>query len=469
MNLNLNLNMNNISDNDSIISELDLDLGSNNSDSDSDSETSTDDLISWFDTILESDFIDLETTINHLIDDHLNDPSELIKIMKPNFRTEFVSEITHIIYQTLFDSGNCNESAYEELKELVEQIIEVSMDINGIPLRSEIPQQDPVVNLTKIQQKITELKDVPLPPQKSKEWYEFRHNLITASNIYKVFGTDAKINELIYEKCKPLDMTASERGSVNTESPMHWGVKYEPLTILMYEKKYGTKITDFGCIPHPKYSCIGASPDGINDDPNSPLYGRMIEIKNIFNREIDGIPSEAYWTQMQIQMETCDLDACDFVETRFKQYATSENFWQDSERLDRGIILYFVRRDASQCPPLYKYMPLNIPLEESAINEWIKMTKTEISADWVLFETHYWYLDEFSRVLVKRNKKWFESAIPKIENTWNTILRERVEGYEHRASKKQRQHIEVLSAEDGTHYIRNIPTNKSICLIKLDK
>ena len=264
-------------------------------------------------------------------------------------------------------------------------------------------------------------------------------------------------------------MQASERGAINTDSPMHWGIKYEPLTVKMYEKKYGTKITDFGCIPHPKYSCIGASPDGINNDPNSPLYGRMIEIKNIFNRDIDGIPSEAYWTQMQIQMETCDLDTCDFVETRFKQYETSAEFWIDNDKEDRGLILYFVRRDAAPAPPLYKYMPLDIPIEQEAIVEWIEKTKAEISEDWVLFDTHYWYLDEFSCVLVRRNKKWFEFAIERIENAWATILRERVEGYEHRASKKQKQQIEVLSAEDGTHYIRNIPTNKNICLIKLER
>lgn len=464
----INMESDNEYDTNSVISDLELSCGENDN-----SETSTVNSISWFDTIPENDFADLETTINDLIDDHLNNPSEMIKMMKPNFHTEFISEITHIIYQTLFDSGNCSEDAYEELKELVEQVFEVSMDINEVPLRSEesvIPSSSLTsTQIAKIDGKIKALKEIPQPPQKSKEWYEFRHNLITASNIYKVFGTEAKYNELVYEKCKPLDMQASERGSVNTDSPMHWGIKYEPLTILMYEKKYNTKITDFGCIPHPKYSCIGASPDGINNDPNSPLYGRMIEIKNIFNREIDGIPSEAYWTQMQIQMETCDLDACDFVETRFKQYENQDNFWEDNEREDRGIILYFVRRDATPVPPLYKYMPLDIPLERAPVNEWIEKTKTEISDEWVLFETHYWYLDEFSCVLVRRNKKWFESAIPKIENAWNTILRERVDGYEHRASKKQKQQIEVLSAEDGTHYIRNIPTNKSICLIKLDK
>ena len=45
---------------------------------------------------------------------------------------------------------------------------------------------------------------------------------------------------------------------------------------------------EFGCIPHPTYPYIGASPDGINIDSESNKYGRMLEIKNIVNREITG-------------------------------------------------------------------------------------------------------------------------------------------------------------------------------------
>ena len=40
-----------------------------------------------------------------------------------------------------------------------------------------------------------------------------------------------------------------------------------------------------------------------------------VEIKNIVNREITGIPLEAYWIQMQVQMEVCDLDLT-FIESK---------------------------------------------------------------------------------------------------------------------------------------------------------
>jgi len=90
--------------------------------------------------------------------------------------------------------------------------------------------------------------------------------------------------------------------------------------------------------PHINHSFIGASPDGINVDPKSDRYGRMIEIKNIVNRDITDKPKEEYWIQMQVQMETCDLDECDFIETRFKEYESPEAYADDINQESKGVI-----------------------------------------------------------------------------------------------------------------------------------
>ena len=88
---------------------------------------------------------------------------------------------------------------------------------------------------------------------------------------------------------------------------------------------------DFGCIPHKEFKNIGASPDGINTDPKSSRYGRMVEVKNRFSESvpITGIPKEEYWIQMQLQMNVCELNECDFLETRFKQYDNYQDFIND--------------------------------------------------------------------------------------------------------------------------------------------
>ena len=77
-----------------------------------------------------------------------------------------------------------------------------------------------------------------------------------------------------------------------------------------------TKIGEFGCIKHDKYNFIGASPDGINLPRKDESFGRDAPRNCVVNRDITGIPKEDYWIQTHLQMETCDLEYCDFLETR---------------------------------------------------------------------------------------------------------------------------------------------------------
>jgi hypothetical protein len=55
---------------------------------------------------------------------------------------------------------------------------------------------------------------------------------------------------------------------------------------------------------------------------------------------------------------------------------------------------------------------------------------------WV--RTIYWYLDQYSCVLVRRNRLWFEEAVPVLEQLWKTIEEERSSGFEHRAPSKRK-------------------------------
>ena len=82
----------------------------------------------------------------------------------------------------------------------------------------------------------------------------------------------------------------------------------------------------------------------------------------------------------------------------------------------------------------------------------------------------YWYLDEYSCVLVERNKLWFQAAIPKIKDTWDIIVKERKDGYEHRAAKKKvlKQELKVIHGAENNRIITNLPKTGGICLVKLD-
>ena len=271
--------------------------------------------------------------------------------------------------------------------------------------------------------------------------------MLTSSNIDKILGTTARRNSLIYEKCKPICFIESDY--VNTETSLHWGNKYEPVSIMIYEEMYSTKIDHLGCMTHSTIKYLGASPDGINIDETNSRYGRLIEVKNIVNREITGIPSETYWVQMQIQMEVCNMNECDFFETRIKEYTTKDEFLFADDSIKKGILLYFVSKKEIGSKPFYVYMPLHILPIESDV--WIHEKIQELSCDYALYTILYWYLHEYSCIYVERNTTWFRALLPKIKEIWNVIEYERIHGYLHRMPKqreKKEKHVLMLPDED---------------------
>jgi hypothetical protein len=219
---------------------------------------------------------------------------------------------------------------------------------------------------------------------------------------------------------------------------MHWGQKFEHVSVMLYEDAYKTKIEEFGCIKHSRYDFIGASPDGINVDMNSNRYGRLLEIKNIVNRDITGIPKTEYWVQMQLQMEVCNLNECDFLETRFKEYDDEQSFLIDGEfnyslGKHKGIIMYFSQKNGI---PKYIYKPLKMEQEE--FNIWEKEMMDlyqEKELTWI--RNIYWKIEDFSCVLIMRNSLWFDCVIYDIRDFWKIIIHERENGFEHRKAKKR--------------------------------
>lgn len=147
---------------------------------------------------------------------------------------------------------------------------------------------------------------------------------------------------------------------------------------------------------------------------------------------------------MQLQMETCDLDECDFLETRFVEYENEILFLRDSDcsiftsiRGERkGTILYFSNQVTGF--PLYIYMPLELsPFEYEKWSEDMIENTLKQNPDLIWIRQIYWKLDEYSCILVKRNKKWFADVLPFIRNFWKIVEKERITGYEHRAPNKR--------------------------------
>ena len=446
---------------------------------------------------------EIVSTIIQLMYDYVSENPE--SIHSPDFHEEMMDAVEDLIQETIQTTSMFEDGIIEDtsLTELIDYAIDMFY-IQVMPKRSYhtgylsddtktyiFPCNE---DKRAIATTLRHLKEVPQPEQRTMEWHTYRHNLITASNAYKAIETESTRNQLIFEKCKPITMEVvmpdltgipisnypsldivkfanSEKEleiinskiflALNINTPMHWGQRYEQVSKMYYEMVNNVTVGEYGCIPHKFHNFLGASPDGIVETRDSHLYGRMLEIKNIVNRDITGIPLKPYWVQMQLQMEVCDLDKCDFLETRFIEYADRDAFDKDGTFLKterdnasgssylKGISLFFINKDNL---PEYEHKPLEIN-ETEYTNKWFPMiTKKHHDLGHYLVHTYYWKLKEISCVLVIRNKVWFELNIKYFNETWNTILKERKTGYAHRAPKKR----------------NNEKQTGSICLIDLD-
>ena len=395
--------------------------------------------------------VELVETALHLMDEYMEQYPHAIS--EPNFHEILLEDIKDIFYVQMeehIDDLDIGDDIEDDMNELLEDAFNIFITIFH-PDKSQ-DSKDKFIEPNKfndeeisiIEYKIQRLRELPQPIQRTPEWYQFRWNLITASNAWKAFETQSAINQLIYEKCQPLksfDDNGEEEKMVNTNSPMHWGQKFEPLSVMIYEDMYNSKVEDFGCIQHLTYKFLGASPDGIIIESETSRYGRMLEIKNPVSREITGVPKKEYWVQMQLQMEVCDLDECDFLETKFVEYPDYDSYRDDStiaNDLYKGTIIYFHTKERK---PFYLYKPLNLHLAED-ISKWEEENIEKYESEpfnYSFLKFIYWKLDKLSCVLVLRNKDWFKNNIGQLEKVWKTIEAERVTGFEHRAPVKKQK------------------------------
>lgn len=397
---------------------------------------------------------DIEDMIHTIVDECYD--TCVSQIAYPNYKDMWLQTIQNE-YGTFIE--HLPECLYIEIDTIRDYIIcEIELQLSDIiETRSESTKQ---VNICSYEKRIKKLNDinVSLPPQRTPEWYDMRWNMISASSAWKLFHTISSESSLICDKILPLN--PNKYNNVNINSPFHWGHKYEPVSQSMYEYMFDTEIEEYGCIPHEKYSFIGASPDGINTRPNNSRYGRLLEIKNIVNRDITGIPKHEYWIQMQLQMEVCDIDECDFLECRFKEYASCEEFERDgsfsitSNGTYKGIIMMFYIDNN----PVYEYP--SFQCDKFAYEEWREQTlhhhETQKNT-WV--KDIYWYLDEYSCVMVRRNRTWFQNALPQFARVWTIIEEER----KHTNSKYL---VEKESRKRNTVRKNNINSNSAISNLK---
>lgn len=300
------------------------------------------------------------------------------------------------------------------------------------------------------------LCDVICPPQRSEEWFKQREGCISASDGGTVDGVNPykTLYEFILEKVNGRPFNANEF--------CYHGKKLEESATMIYSHRMNVKVREFGLMMHPTISFLGASPDGIasNEKLNggkSKHIGRMLEIKCPFKRRINQqgciygyICPAYYWVQVQLQLECCDLDECDFWQCNIAEYPSREKFIQDtnseveylskSTGLEKGVLIELLPNSkvGEYNDPTTSIEDRNLIIYDQAsfiypprtdmslkeIDSWIAESISNIEfthPEYTLHKVRYWKLRESKCVTIHRDREWFKKFLVKAEKVWNQI------------------------------------------------
>jgi putative phage-type endonuclease len=260
------------------------------------------------------------------------------------------------------------------------------------------------------------LLTLPVLEQKSLEWYEKRHNLITASDFGSALGEGKFVSQkdFIMKKCEDYKIHSTS----GKEPQFKHGIMFEPVGCDIYSKRMNVKVYEFGLLDHKEYDFIAASPDGISE------LGIMLEIKCPYKRKIDGKIVDQYYLQIQGQLEVCDLEECDFVEVDFKHYYSRYDFMEDyninniytKNNLEKGIIFEYTENDIDK----YIYSPLYV--DKDKLIEWLNDIENKLKFDGISYKIMYWYVNQYNCQRVYRNEILFNTILEKMDKVWKKIL-----------------------------------------------
>ncbi len=254
------------------------------------------------------------------------------------------------------------------------------------------------------------ISEYGIDDQRTQAWFTKRGEMLTASEIWKSFGdaTAASRRELILSK-----LTPPKKQDGQGVGALIWGTRLEPVAKEIYCFTEKVKLVDLSCVRHPEHAFLGASPDGliISDDARN---GRLIELKCPISRSFseDTPVPDAYYHQMQLQMECTGLVECDYVEMQFKLMNYSE--WSTAEAEFKSC---FAVSDSGQV--LYRQIT-----DTQTVHEW-QMAVLGNPMDWQIL---YWVLVKKRQKLTLKDPDWMPMHFPEMKATWDEIVQHREAG-----------------------------------------
>lgn len=241
--------------------------------------------------------------------------------------------------------------------------------------------------------------------QRSDAWLQKRGEMITASEVCKAFATASPSarKEMLMRKVYPKESAGQGQPSMTA---CLWGTQFEPLAKEIYSNlQGGANVVDTTCVVHPKYPFLGASPDGIvlMKNPLDPQWGKLVEFKCPISRKFtqDTAIPDAYYHQMQMQMECTGIDVCDYCEMQFVR--CNQTDWKESKSPYKGVLAVY---DSGEIV----YKPT-----EADVKEWRKtLTDDE-------YRMVYWTLENIRIEQVAKDRAWLDTHIADLQSFWAIV------------------------------------------------
>jgi hypothetical protein len=233
----------------------------------------------------------------------------------------------------------------------------------------------------------------------------------------------------------------------------------------------------------------------------------MVEIKCPYRRKInmsgeidDHICPHYYWIQIQLQLECCDLEYCDFWQCDIKEYYSIEEWMKPVEinhRIEQdlksdvqeewtyGFVLqykmdnYKKRSDTDKevfCSK-YIYAPNHLGNYQTKILLANKMKAENNIPGFTFDRILYWRIVNSHCCEIKRDRKWFADKYPIFKEVWekiaylrkdpvaaaafrDPILAKKAENKEKYANRKNKDTFEVKHSTESNDNLQNVSVIK---------
>uniref|UniRef100_A0A6C0H739 YqaJ viral recombinase domain-containing protein n=1 Tax=viral metagenome TaxID=1070528 RepID=A0A6C0H739_9ZZZZ len=290
--------------------------------------------------------------------------------------------------------------------------------------------------LQQLRRRVKTLQKKPQPEQRTPEWFKQRQTRITASEaasclfksqrVCEPYVCEFSLSNFKYKDTEPLNPYETKEDyiikkcsafygeSVFRDNPATlWGKKYEEVANRLYHKLTNKNVFEFGLLSHSRLKWLAASPDGITED------GIMLEIKCPKSRKIDPCaPPLYYWIQVQIQLESTDLEFCDFLECEIEEIPTETEFLGKIplDQQDIGIILQIAD---SGSDPKFIYPPVDVQTHQ----QYITWKNTTVEQTPQALVPIYFVITKYNVIRIKRSREWFAAVKDDIKQTWDFIMK----------------------------------------------